>query len=528
MLHAIGGVAILLYFLLDLNRPLNLNDEGVAVYAAMRILDGDVPYKDFWMVGYTPGNFYVLAGLFKLFGPSIIVERVWDVLIRLTIVLVVYLFVRRLASPWAALITSVIVAIELIPPYFYYGYVAFPALLFCLVSVLFLSSYFTDRRIHWVVLSGFAVGLALLFRHDFGAYALAAGGLGILAFEATSVQPSVRIRITSSAKVLAIWMVPVLVVTTPVAIYFLWTVPFEVLWSELVVNPLHVFTKTRALPYPELLPGSIHSLTSWMSFYFPLIVYVLAIPIALTQRAIDPQTHIGAVYRWSLLLVGLLGAFLFLQALSRNDAIHLLPTYVTATILLVVLVYHRLKDARLRLRPVTYVALLACLTIVGFYYVGNPAAGQVLSSIRSLNSTCSSYFAQSGNICVRLDQRQAIEFVQAQTTKSERIFVGVTRHDRLFANDNMFYYLAERASATKHHVLVPGVATTMSVQQEIIDGIEKFNVRIVVRFAGHDWYEEPNASRVSSGVTLLDDYLTTHFKQVERFGDYTILQRNSN
>src|SRR4051794_31997218 len=94
LLTCVVGIIQVAYFLIDINRGMNRFDEGVPVYGASRILNGDVPYRDFWMTGYGPGESYVLALLFRLFGPSIYVERLWDIAVRLAIGLVFYLIMR--------------------------------------------------------------------------------------------------------------------------------------------------------------------------------------------------------------------------------------------------------------------------------------------------------------------------------------------------------------------------------------------------------------------------------------------------
>ena len=55
------------------------NDEGLMLQAAGRIADGQVPYRDFWWF-YPPGQPYVLAFLWKLFGPSLLTWRILRVL----------------------------------------------------------------------------------------------------------------------------------------------------------------------------------------------------------------------------------------------------------------------------------------------------------------------------------------------------------------------------------------------------------------------------------------------------------------
>ncbi|MBI3767342.1 MAG: hypothetical protein HY271_02485 [Deltaproteobacteria bacterium] len=63
----IAFVATLAYVLPFRAYGLNLDDEGTLLYELLRVLRGDVPYVDF-RTGYTPGYFYLSAGLWKLTG----------------------------------------------------------------------------------------------------------------------------------------------------------------------------------------------------------------------------------------------------------------------------------------------------------------------------------------------------------------------------------------------------------------------------------------------------------------------------
>src|SRR6476469_47918 len=141
----------LAYFLIDINRHMNVHDEGVILYGTSRILNGDVPYRDFWMTGYGPGQFYVLAQLFQIFGPSIYVERLYDIAVRLAIGVVFYLIMRKMTTPRVAALWWLVITMELLSPWLNYGYVTFPALLFYLLTVLFLLSYFAAPHIKWII-----------------------------------------------------------------------------------------------------------------------------------------------------------------------------------------------------------------------------------------------------------------------------------------------------------------------------------------------------------------------------------------
>ena len=70
----------------------------------------------------------------------------------------------------------------------------------------------------------------------------------------------------------------------------------------------------------------------------------------------------------------------------------------------------------------------------------------------------------------------------------------------------------------------PGITTTRSVQQRIVKDLEKNRVRLVVVYrAGLP--DEPNKSRESSGVTLLDDYLSETFSPIKVRPQYSVLSR---
>ena len=50
------------------------SDESMNIYGALRILDGERIYRDFW-VYHTPGIFFLTAAIFKVFGTSLLAVR---------------------------------------------------------------------------------------------------------------------------------------------------------------------------------------------------------------------------------------------------------------------------------------------------------------------------------------------------------------------------------------------------------------------------------------------------------------------
>src|SRR5260370_42335390 len=80
-----------LYMLPFMRLPIRSLDEGTVLHGAVRVLEGQVPFRDFFEV-MGPGTFYWLALFFKALGANWLVTRVSLTLsIVLTTVLVYFL-----------------------------------------------------------------------------------------------------------------------------------------------------------------------------------------------------------------------------------------------------------------------------------------------------------------------------------------------------------------------------------------------------------------------------------------------------
>src|SRR5262245_48240713 len=157
------------FLLLALQRNLSFSvyDEGLILVGATRVANGEIPHRDFY-ANYGPATFYVLAGLFKLFSPSILVERLWDTLVRALTALFVFLIVEKCGARREAYFAygASLVWLGLVG---FYGYPVFPALLFALISVFFLLQVLQGkRRALALIAAGASIGFTTLFRYDVG------------------------------------------------------------------------------------------------------------------------------------------------------------------------------------------------------------------------------------------------------------------------------------------------------------------------------------------------------------------------
>jgi 4-amino-4-deoxy-L-arabinose transferase-like glycosyltransferase len=113
----VGAVLVFLLsyciLFLGMTRHPYIYDEGLVLTAAMRVAAGQIPHRDFY-ANYAPAQFYILAGLFKLFGNSLLVERLFDLLIKALVVTLVYAIVASVSRRWIAACTALVTILWLV------------------------------------------------------------------------------------------------------------------------------------------------------------------------------------------------------------------------------------------------------------------------------------------------------------------------------------------------------------------------------------------------------------------------------
>ena len=502
-------IGCLAYVLVGSLHYVGVDDEGCAVYGAMRILAGDLPYRDFWTV-YSPGQMYLLAGVFKVFGASLLVERVVSVAILVSGSVLAYFVASMIFPRTGAVLTTVLWTIG-IDSCRFYGNTMLSTLMVSLAAWLFLLRFL--RSPGWVPLlaSGLMAGVATLFRQDFGAYNLLAAMVPLAIWHRKWVPGYVAVAIT----------VPAAAVAALVAA----GVPATELMDDVVWFPLTGYAAARRLPWPALIPsigdasflGYLWDLMDGFRFYFPLVVLItVGVRAAWLMRR-------GCLSPGDFEVLGVFGPLtvLFLnQVRVRTDIPHSLPTWLPAIFLFGWLV--------IRLAPTA--ARLACAA-AGVVFLAVPLLTKAAFLALFFSAIEMPEFAYSlprargiKDDPVKERYEAAIEYVRREVAPDEPIYVGNYRHDMGVTTDVLFYFLAERHSATKYHELVPGVTTRADVQATMVENLRRARVRYVI--LRRDIGSEPsNESSRSSGVHLLDRYIEDHFRPVMDFGNYLVMRR---
>lgn len=158
------------------------HDEGTLIQAAVRVLCGELPHRDYVDV-YTGLLAFVDAAGFRLFGVSLLVPRVILLAVALAWVPAVYAIVRRFHGPLGAGAVTVAAVTWSVPNYT----AAMPSwfnLFFATFGLAALLRYMDTRRRRWLLAAGACAGVSVAIK-VVGLYFVAAGVLTLLYLEQT-------------------------------------------------------------------------------------------------------------------------------------------------------------------------------------------------------------------------------------------------------------------------------------------------------------------------------------------------------
>jgi hypothetical protein len=442
------------------------HDEGLMLAWAGRIAGGQAIYRDFWC-NYAPGQPLLLAGLVKLFGPSLLAWRVLRLAVDVVVALLAYELVRRRAGDGWALAGWLAAA----------GALAFPAGPGPNATALALGMGAIALAPARGGAAGALAGAACFFRPEIGV----ACALG------AAVESSERRRVAVAAAVVA-------AVTLG---------PFVLaLGGDMLPQTVGFVDEQRLqrLPFP-LHPHVGLDPNKLLEFWMPLILVAACFAWLLLGRV-----------RWALAPLAFVGLG---YLLARADEFHLVPLSVALAVMLACAAAARAGAARIVLG-----ALLALIAAHGVErQVGRIVHLPSLASVPG--GTGDSVRTEVGDARAL---RGLVPFVRSRVAPGDPVFVANPRFDLVHAGDPLLNVILERPNPTRYDVMQPGVVTTAKVQREMVG--ELAATRLVVVW--HDrraTLREDNPAGHSSGVHVLDDYLRAAFRPVARFGVYEVRVR---
>jgi hypothetical protein len=492
---------------------------------------------------YAPGQFYLVAILFRVFGTHVWVQGVAVLLLVAVAAAMLFRILReRLGLPVdiALVVTAVFVGMEwrLSPEMTSYE----PVLVCALLAIDLLLQYFAGAGATRLLWAGAFLGIGAWFKHDVAFYWTtgAAAAIVLSWIAARPNRPSAWIPPLRAVGCLAL---PAGAVVLPVVAWMALMAGPDA-WQDLVRFPATDFPIVRGEPYPSVLPpwhawlawlhavgevgnavAAINQSAVWILATAPQVTFLVGVVWILAQRRKLDPARIAA----GLLFLSCMPFFWAAAHVQQNTHF---ATMATLSLLVVALALTSIRNER---SAKTRRLLLLAFSMYAVGLLMRPAlnASRVLYFWSGTQAT--SIPIARGILLPRTDRdvyEPIVSFVQDHIPPTEPIYVGVARHDAIVISNQAFYYLAQRRSVSRFNELHPGFADHPEYQQEIIDAIEHQRVRCVVlwRFGWPtqtlDEIRDRRRARLPQlGARALDEFLRNEFDVLARYGEYDLMWR---
>ncbi len=516
---------------------------GKAVAGALRVVDGQVPYRDFWSM-YAPGQFYAIAGLFWIFGREILVQAVAAVLVRAASAAVFFLLLRRTGSPrglsllLAGLFAGMFWATG--PELTTYP----PALLFLLLALDRVTSYLQGDgagRLYW---AGCWVGLAAVFKHDVAAYFAAGIGASLFLAWLRAGDQRPALWITPGAAVLR-FGASALVALLPCLAWLTWSAGVEA-WQDLLVFPATTFVQLKNEGDPGLFPPlgllvgwlrdptnlrvghtAVFGISTWVLLNLPQYIFAGAVWVVASRPRLLDATAAATAILW----LSCMPLFWMASRVDTNTHVYSMAVLSFPLWAMAWQLSARSNRCRRLLRPV-----LGTLMVVYAIGVLIPPATQVFRVL--IEWSGSSVLDLPGVRGVRLGAREhayydpIARFFREHTREDERIYVGLLRHDAIVISKPNLYAVTGRASCCRYSELHPAVADRIAAHREIIADLEHHDVRGIILWKfgwSNDVLDEFKARSIAAvadgGSTMLDEYIAERFEPIAQYDEYIVMWR---
>jgi hypothetical protein len=509
---------------------------GVSTVGSERVLNGEMPYLDFWTM-YAPGHFYLLASLLKIFGNHLLVEVIAASVVSAASAVVIFLIGRKLFSNrLLALIPAGVFLAVMYNTGYFRRLGSYPAAIFLVFMALyFLVRYYRAGRTGLLIASGIMVGLAVIFKHDVAGYTALAITVGLLIYQVSKIKSEAHSYAVVWRELL-VFAAAILFVSVPVMAYFAvraWPHMFQ----NLVVFPLTDFRYARPEGYPGLLPAgllgetpllTLKKIFKYISFNIPFLLTLngLISVIFFIKDRHPVRAAMGATF--------VVAYFLHYSAAHIQINTHIVTMSVYA-IWLGILAFDLIQKKNW-LSNTTFLKAVGIVLMMG-WLIAVVAQPGYLSLVGWQTESTNVPLPKVSGFKLTPEEvetyEKLINFVNQHVPPDQAIFVGLHRHDVVVIGDVMVYFILDRPIATRYSELHPAITDTQPTQREIIGDIQDEGLDyIILRHIFPDHVlEDAKADFLENlpyiGATDLDEFIKNNFIQVEQFGPYTIWERNS-
>jgi len=492
-----------IYFSAFYDVGINVVDEGYLLSPTLRVMQGDIPHKDF-VHFYPPGRFYLAGFLFSLFGKNILVIRILFVVVITGSGLLSYFIMKRLTPLWIAVVPSVLIITA--PGPLHKSMFTFFTLL---LLYLFVRLTPPVPKRAWFFF-GLACGAAFYFRQDIPLYIMAA--IALTEIPGFIKKPGHKLQGYFS------FTGGFLLFVVPLFIYFASHGALKDAAYQLFVAA-RSGTSSISLPFPSFWPLWPESFTAsgWsalfhrLAHYYPPLIYILTVLYLFLMRKIEKPDNIKLMVK--ILIVGLL---VFQQDLIRSDVSHLMQVVAPAHLLMIGLIY-RLFDlnraaVKLIVIPV-FISSIALFIFIDGYSFSYP--NSILVRMTPLKKV------DLGGCRIKI---HPILAQQIETTvKHLRRVVKEEEAILALPDIPIFYFLLNKKNVIPYEIIKSGHLRA-DEELELIEMIRSSNIEYLI-FNLSEIDDGTPERRFSRHSVRLWRFLHQHFKSVNLNSAFAVFKR---
>ncbi len=467
-------------------------DEGNYLISARMVMEGMIPYRDFFLMMYPPAYAYVLAGLFATFGIKLLVSSIYTIILLSLICACVFYIVRKVTSLKYGLIAFIACLSTLAawgePPI---PRAIWPGVALSLLAVSFIMNFIEKDKIGFLLLSSFFIGLTTMFRHDIGFLTFIAVSFGLLAYSAYMFQGKKDMITSTLKRAFKFWIIYSIFPLLSIGILAFCLYKVNALGEAkkaMFIWPA-AFHKWGHIPFPEFCfdfnmifhRGCLFIRRN--KFYIPILVCaassILFFAELWSKKRLDKRIV-------SLTVLIMLGIFYLQQLIFRTDGNHLAVSFPPSAILFGILFSYRLNSRQrfFSMIKIVFVSFMSLLMFLFFYRNTEKYIKDIYVKPYIKRSIEPVTFKQ-GTIYIPDDVREEfvslIKYVEDNTKKNERIYVGHLKHNiPQWGWFDLIYFLTDRFPASRYYVMMPGVQSRANIQEEMALSLKRNNTRVLL------------------------------------------------
>ena len=503
-------------------------EEGFMLVFPERVLEGDIPNKDFLHL-YGPGSLWALAGFYQVLGVDLWVERLAG-LLQLLGVIVGVTYVGYRWGRWPAVLGGSVAAILIMPPVGLTALAWAGGMAFSVWAVIRLAQSSLKGNdpdgvvsLQRSVTAGLLAGAALLFRPD----QVLALGLPFGAAFLWGLDARGRKALAGG----------VALGVSPYLLHMALAGPGNVV-NGMVVETVFELRPGRTLPFPpdpDKFTSFLNNALLFRNWPWPFphldqpLQVFLWVPILFAVTAFVLWTghrsrRAGRPNGWLLFLLGLFCLGTMPQVVQRVDTAHL--SWVSAVpfglLPAALLEWYRLRDGRLPAvrAALPLVPLVVMFTLIPHYSVRWYAdyTGQSFDyrteGIQAITNRDRTFYY--GRIDAADAAQAMIDDIEQVTEPGDRLIVGSGDLRQTPYTETFFYYLLPQLEPGTHYLeMEPGITNTED--SDLAEELSEADVYIASTL--YDNWDEPNAS-MDLGSDKPNQVIADEFCLYDSYGVY--------